>query len=85
MEDYNPSIPSKEEYMEPRRRDLRRFLKRVDLIFRESVMRLTEYNVKRWVDYLKQFVMPYSEEVQARKGKLIGNKRVPKLTIQIEG
>lgn len=63
MEDYNPSIPSKEEYMEPRRLPMRRFLKRVDLIFRESVKTLAEFNIQQWLNTCKQFVMETTEDL----------------------
>jgi hypothetical protein len=63
LEDYNPSIPCKEDYMEARRIPMKRFLKRVDLIFRESVKALAEYNISEWLKTCRQFVMENSEDL----------------------
>ena len=62
IELYNPSIPSKEEYMDSKRMPMRRFLRRVDLIFRESVKTLAEYNINEWIKTCRQFVMDNFED-----------------------
>lgn len=63
LPNYNPAIPNRDEYLEAKRIPMRRFLKRVDLIFRQSVKSLTEHNIGIWVDTCRKFVMEHNEDL----------------------
>ena len=63
LPNYNPAIPNRDEYLEAKRIPMRRFLKRVDLIFRQSVKSLTEHNIGVWVDTCRRFVMEHNEDL----------------------
>lgn len=40
-----------------------RFIKRMDLFFRSNVKALSEFNLQKYVDYVRQFNMPIDDEV----------------------
>ena len=84
LKDFNPStITDKSIYDQPERLPMKRFFKRIDLIFRESVKHLTEYNISCWIKTLRQFVLLTEEELDAQGGEVWKISQKPMIAITI--
>lgn len=65
IEDYNSAIPTIEEYNSKKRLPMKRFLQRIDLIFRDNIRQFAKNNVRSIVNMLRRFVMPDHDDSDA--------------------